>query len=302
VPIGFETKMTAISPLEGVVSHMLEKLQSLALNPVPQRLLEIQQDYLQRKEDLLDFLAELEKNPLGFSKGESEGLKKRAQELSKKLDVIALCLDIIHQSPEIILEIVGLYSRKLDALHDGIIDELSQIENIHIRDNFLKNSLEIKEYLKGFPLKSIRETVVLINQYCRETLEEERSYKNILQFFLTSPVKWIPLEVFRFVFEKEKENSFALKNEISDTTEAVRYKEIENKIAAYELQIVPPQHKAERLNEIQNLKIELNEMQNNNIERNQLLKRLEDLSERLISKPKDFGFFGEAKRLQPSEQ
>lgn len=230
-------KITAISPLEGVISGLLERVRQIALKMDAKKLREAHQDYEYRRSDLQEFLVDLENNPLEFPMDEIEELKQNAVLLDQQLDMTGLYLDMIVHSPQLVAESIDIYLKDTGVIPNNVIeDELSHIKNSILRESILTNkAFQTEEYLQHYPLAEIRKTINLLNQYFEEHSENERYYKNLLCFLYENKATWIPIgkEIYSGVFLNEKqETSISQKNN-------ARLKQIERKIAAFELEVVP---------------------------------------------------------------
>jgi len=285
-----DPKISAISPLEGAISGLLERVRQIALKMDAKKLREAHQDYEHRRSDLQEFLADLENNPLEFPMDEIEELEQSAVLLDQQLDITGLYLDMIVHSPQLVAESIDIYLKDTSVIPNNVIeDELSKIKNSALRESILKNNEnQTEKYLQHYSLAEIRKTINLLNQYFEENSENERYYKNLLYFLHDNKAAWIPVgkEIYSGVFLNEKqETSVSQKNN-------ARLKQIERKIAAFELEVVPEKKKPERLREIQGLKTELSKMENNSSEVIILQAKLENLYRVLIPRPAGMGFFG----------
>jgi hypothetical protein len=284
---GDHTKLSAITPLEGVIGALFEKVQRTASGTEIKKLPEVYRDYLQRREDLYGFFRELENNPLGFSTEEIEELEQRAAGLDQQLDMIGLYLDIIPHSPDIAAESINIYLKKYDQALDKVEHLLSQIAHAGLREALVKHSRQkAGEILQIYSLEKIQKTVALLNQYFLETSEDRQNYNHLLGFLEKKGADWIPVgrEIYQTVLSEQEAPLITADND-------VRLKQIERKLDAFELEIVADEKKPARLREIQALKNELNRMPCN--EKIILLQaKLDGLAKRILPKVKGLGFFG----------
>ncbi len=283
---------SAISPLEGAISGLFERIRQIALNIDAKKLREAHQDYEFRRDDLHEFLIDLQNNPLEFPTDEINELKQSAILLDQQLDMIGLYLDMIVHSPPMIAESIDVYLKGPVVVPDDIIkEELSHIQNTLLREAILKNKeYKTEGYLQHYPLSEIQKTINLLNQYVEETPESDRYYRNLLYFLHENRASWMPIgkEIYSGIFVEKKQGTHVSLNN------NVPLKQIARKIAAFELEVVPEKKKPARLYEIQGLKTELNKMKtdNDSTEIIILQAKLENLYRVLIPKPAGLGFFG----------
>lgn len=320
-----DSEISAISPLEGVISGLFKRVYQIALNMDAKKFREAHQDYEHRRNDLQEFLVELENNPLGFPMDEIKALQQSVDLLEQQLDMIGLYLDMVVHAPQMVAESIDVYLKNADSIPDDMIErELAKIKNSTLRQGLLENlkntkykeeykaEYKIAEYLQHFSLTEIRKTINLLNQYFQETIknpEKNRCYKNLLYFLHENNASWIPIgeEIYSDIFlhgelttdsevNNIMENSNIRNHEKDKNKDSGQLKHIERKVAAFELEVVPDKKKSERLREIQGLKSELNKIDDNSTlvsaEIIALRTKLEELYRILIPKKVGMGLFG----------